>query len=403
MTVDPERLLLLASGVGQLLVAALALALAPGRPLHRAFAGLLAARGLTSLLPAASSDPAWAWAATNMQPYFSLAIVPLAIYCLVAAPAWGSRDPPARHGWLAAGAIAVLAAAYWLDHSLYYTLAAGQAPSGALQAAAGIQYTSFGPLVVFGAVAPVVLAALGLRLAVSYRQRAAEPDGPGTTLLLLASGFLLVALFDGASRLAALSALLDDSAGFPWLPWGWTLMALPPLAAVPALLGLAVLAAGRVVPRSRHRLEGLVLALGALAFFSGFLRLLLPASSDPGGASLNVMLLGLWRLSIPVATFLAFLQPSWRAADDHVHEGFAWGTALLAITASGVLAALLLGNWLAAPGPLLATLAVAMAVTTAWNPLARGGRALANAVLAGRAPLEADPHPKSVPAPVQPR
>lgn len=304
MALPLDGLLLLAAGLAMLLLATLVLAVGIGRPLHRAFAALLAARGLTTMLPQVSTDPHWTQTALMLQPYFALAVAPLAAYLLVRVAGRGPRHA----GWLAIGVIVLLDGLYALDHALFHSVAPGQAAVGAMQATADLQYTAFGPLMVVAGTGPVLLAALGLTLAARYRR---VPDAPDSKpWLLVAIGLLAGALFDGANRLAALADLMDGAAaGFAWLPWGWGILVLPAAGVLPAFIGAAVLAGDRSMdPRPLHRIEGLGLVLFALAFFSGFLRLVAPASSDIGGSPVVLVLLGAWRLVMPALVASALLR-----------------------------------------------------------------------------------------------
>jgi hypothetical protein len=295
MAIDPQRIVLFASAVGMLALAAMIFALRGRNGWHRALGALIGARGMAVLLPQLATDARWTETAVNLQPYFSLAVVPLAAWCLLV-----TATPQRRRafGWAAVGAIAVLDLLYWLDHGLFQTLAAGTSDVGAMRAARGLVYTSFGPLFAVAALAPLLLALLGLRYAVWYRQAAHEPQA--RTWLLLSAGLLVGALFDGTSRLAAFADLLDDPAGFQWLPWGWAVVTLPVLALVPAALGTAILAANRSIdPRPQHALEGNLLVLATFACLSGLLRLLLPPDSDIGAHPAMLVLMGVWRLAMP--------------------------------------------------------------------------------------------------------
>lgn len=374
MAIDLDRSILLASGALMLLLAGAILASAPGRALHRALAGLVAARGATVLLPQLSSDPRWSLAAVNLQPYFLLAVVALAVYCMVLV---GSRRPLRGAGWATLGAIALLDGAYLLDHSLLFTLEAGEAATGALAATPGYAFTAFGPLaLVAGSVLPL-LGLLGLVFALRYRREADGPDG--TMYLLIAGGLLLGSLFDGTSRLAALTSLLDDQAAYPWLPWGWAMAALPALALVPAMLGVAVLAAGRNVdPRPQRLLEGRLLVLSAFAFFSGFLRLVGPSSSDPGGEALVLLLLGVWRLTMPVLVAYGLVANRRTNVTSRTREAIAWTTLAGLLASAGIAAAVLASVVAASPFPVLAGIAAAALLATAARPLLRGCRRFAD-------------------------
>lgn len=310
---DLDRSILLAAGAAMLALSVVILSVGPGRGINRALAALVAARGAATLVPQVSNEPSWTWAAISVQPYFGLAVAPLAVYC-----AWQFTDPDgarrAKAGWWTLGAIALLDLAYLADHALVQTLAAGDATVGALRAADGISYSAFGPLwLVVGAAAPA-LAYLGLRLAVQYRQDPAGPLGPFR--LLVSGGLVVGSLFEGTSRLAAITALLDGSGGFPWLPWGWAVIALPILALGPACLAAVVLSSGRLSAEGAQRgLERTVVLLAGFAFFSGFLRLMGPTDSDVAGSSLVLLLLGLWRLAMPA--FLAYALVRYPADPQH--------------------------------------------------------------------------------------
>jgi hypothetical protein len=306
LPIDLDRSILLVAGTAMVALALVVLAFGPGRGLNRALAALVGVRGATVLLPQLSNDPEWTWTAIAVQPYFGLAVVPLALYCLAAftEPARAKR---LHAGWWAFAAVAVLDLAYFLDHSLVQTLRAGDAEVGALRAADGIAYASFGPLWLLPALAYPVLAYLGLRLAIQSRK---EPHVPLAPLrLLVSAGLVLGGLFDGASRLAALTALLDSPGSFPWLPWGWAVAVLPVTALVPALLAVAVLASDRSRAERPHRaIERAVLILAGFAFFSGFIRLVAPSDSDVAGGGLVLVLLGLWRLAMPALITYAIVR-----------------------------------------------------------------------------------------------
>ena len=325
MAFDLDRTTLLLAGAAMLALAAVILAVRPGRGINRALAALVAARGATTLLPQVSNDAAWTATAVNVQPYFALAVVPLALYCLYAFAHAGDPSRSPRAGWITLAAIACLDLAYSLDHGLLHTLAPGSHEVGALRATADLHYTAFGPLWVVANAASLALAWLGLRLALQARMQADTPHGP--LLLLVACGLTLGALFEGASRLAALTALLDAPGSFPWLPWGWASAVLPVFALVPAGLAVAVLAAGaHTQPATLRPIARTVVALSGFAFFSGFLRLLAPADSDVAGTGLVPILMGLWRLAMPVLVTYAIVRHPARGPAPGRSAGPADGT-----------------------------------------------------------------------------
>lgn len=317
MAIPLDRLVLLAAGSATLLLAILVAATGIRHPLHRAFAALMGARAFALMLPQLGTSEQWTRTALFLQPYFALAVAPLAAYLL----ARGSGSRGRRSGWLALGVLVAVDALYALDHGLFHSVAPGPAAVGALRATATLHYTGFGPLVVVAALGPILLAWLGAALVVAYRRDPTAPDAK--TWLLVAIGLLAGALFDGANRAAALADLLDGAGGFPWLPWGWAVLALPVAALLPALAGAAMLAADRAAdPRPLHRLEGVGLSLLALAFASGFARLVAPPDSDVGGHPAVLVLLAAWRMATPVLVAVALLRR------DHVLSDAAHGAPL---------------------------------------------------------------------------
>lgn len=307
MPLDLERSVLLAAGAATLALAIATLAARPGARVNRALSALLAVRGASLLLPQASDNPAWVRTALEVQPYLLFAMVPLALYCLHAFANLAGPGPRPGAGWLALGSVAALDLVYFLDHSLVQTLAFGDADVGALRAGNGVRYVAFGPLWILVGIIGPVLAYLGLRLAIQYRNEARSAHAP--LLLLVAAGLILGALFDASNRLVALVALLDAPGSFQWMPWGWAVMALPLVAFGPALMAIPVLAAnGRSAPGPLRRVERAVVILAAFALFSGFLRLMAPADSDVGANPLVLVLLGLWRMATPVLLGYAILR-----------------------------------------------------------------------------------------------
>lgn len=400
MAIDLDRALLLAAGAAMLLLAGAILAAGPGRALHRVFAALVALRGASTLMPQVSNDPVWREAALQVQPYFALALVPVAVYAFAAL-----RDPdpearpPARYGWAAVAAIAALDGIYALRHDLFQTLSPAAPANPALRAAEGLSYTDFGPLAAVASLAAPLLALLGLRLALAYRERARTAQG--TTLLLLAAGFLLGALFDGTSRMAALAALMDQPAGYPWLPWGWAVAVLPVLALVPAVLTVIVLAAGRTVePRPQRPLEGRILLLSAFAASSGFLRLAGGGDADPAGQALVLVLLGFWRLAMPVLVTYALLLQAWRGVEGRTREGLAWTAVVALVLAPGIAVAVTTRAALPGPwSPLAGLLASTLIAAVGGRLLLAGCRRVAHWIIPGhRVPDAPRPVPRGLSA-----
>lgn len=357
---------------------------------NRAFAALLAARGLGLLLPQLASTPEWSRFSVAAQPYLVLAVIPLAVHFASVYPR--PRGPLARPGggWFTLGVILALDAAYLADHSWYHSIAPGTAAAAA-QAANGYVYTGFGPLAALASASSVVLAGLGLLFVHDYTRSA--PGAQRATYFLVAAGFVLNGIYDGCRQAVGLGRLLEDPAGFPWFPWGWAVGVLPVLSLVPALAAVLVMAIHRFGVRDQElRLERRLYVLCALAGASGLLPLFLPAGSEFFAHPATVILLGAWRLSLAAFVTYALVRYSMFGIDARLRSAVAWGwvVALFGGTffvVSESIEALATSQWGTVGGLLSAGL-----LALAARPLARAGRRVAHFVL----PASIGPPPKAV-------
>jgi hypothetical protein len=342
-SIEPSRILLAASGAAMVLLAAWLLAIDLRKRANRAFAVFLVARGIAIMIPQFTLSEQATRIALAVQPFFVLAILPAILFFASVYPR--PRGPLGRPwGGLAMLVMAAaLDAAYAWDNRLFHSIAPGAATLPALQAGPYLQYTDFGPLAVLTAAAFPVLSAVGLMVLLEYLR---APAGlRRTTHLLVAAGFMLNALFDGARGIATLVDLAAGPPGYPWLPWGWAIPFLQASSLVPALAGLAVLArhtGARARPDGAY--ERRLLVLCPLALASGLLPLWLAAAWPPGfliGPWSPVVLasLGLWRLSVPALVAFALLHYGLFDIDRRTRR---------AITVVFALGAYLLAYWLVA-------------------------------------------------------
>lgn len=301
-----------------LLAAALMLGLAAwlvrrdwSNPVHQAFGAFLVFRGATMLLSAArgmASSPKDEAAMLAVAPYLFLPIVPLAV--------WFACLYPRRRGVLGsrlglilvAGVAVALDAAFVLEPRTLWALAPRAVGDVFRAVSPSFAIAGYGPLYLAVSALHLALALLALRFAVDWAR--APAAAPSYSLFLVYAGFALNALFDGALNALAVGRMLAEGAAFPWAPFGWSAVALPPLALLPALASLVVVArAGLRSEDATRRLYAkrfLVVAplpvlCAALLSWTGGDVAVLPG---PVGA----FVLGLWRLALPVLVTYALLR-----------------------------------------------------------------------------------------------
>ncbi len=390
MGLETGRLILLSSAAAMVLLGTLLAAIDFEKRVNRAFAALLGVRGLSLLLLQLSDRPSWNMFAARFQPYLALAILPLALYFASMYPR--RRGPLARRGagWVVLGAILVLDAIYFMDHSLYYTVAPGEPSSAAMRAAAGVQYTGFGPLATLPSLAFPLFSMLSLLFVWDYTRT--TPGATRTSYFLVASGFLLNGLFDGASRLIGLFHLLGDPGGFAWAPWGWAIVALPASSLVPAVAALALVAAHRFRGRGGERpMEARLYVAAFLALLTGLFPLVLAPGSDFFRHPATLILLGLWRLTLPALVTFALLRYALFDIDLKVRAAVAWSVVVGILGATYFLVSELLEGVVASRTGTLGGLAAAALLTLAAKPLSVIGRRAAALLMPGTKDLASAP------------
>lgn len=392
--IEPQRIPLLASGAAMLLLAVLLAAVDFRKRVNRSFAGFLALRGITIILFSFNLGPAPARAVESFFPYLSLAAVPLVAYFASLYPrprGWLSRP---GMGWVVLASMVALDAVYFLWHDGFYTLATGPAPTAIQTARTGLHYADFGPLALVGFGLFPLMACLGVLFVRDYTR---SPEGPQrTSYFLVASGFVVNGVFDGSRQLVGLARLLagDGAGAYPWAPWGWTFAVLPALSVVPALLGLVVVGVhqfrGRQEER-RHerRRERLLFVLAALAGLTGLSSLWLPAGSEFFEHPATLVVLGLWRLSLPLFVTYALLRYALFDIDLKVRAAVAWTFVVAVFGATYFLVSETLEGLVSDRFGQYGGLAAAALLTVAGEPLAKVGRRVAKALMPGVRELKA--------------
>lgn len=380
--IDPQRLPLFVAAVATLLLAVTLAAIDFEKRVNRAFALFLALRAVPLGLLQLDLGTSGNLAITAFTPYLTLGLVPAALYFASLYPR--RRGPLAGRfgGWITLGIVLVLDLLYFLRHDLYYTVEPGFAANPALIARQGLQYTAFGPLNVVAVSAFPVLASLSLLFVRDYVR--SPPGAQRTSYFLVAAGFLVNGLFDGSSRAVSLFNLLRSGAEYPWAPWGWAVAGLPALALFPAAAALVLVARHHFSDRDdEHRRENLLYALSALAILTGLSPFLLPASSGFFEHPATIILLGLWRLTLPLFVSYALLRYALFDIDLKVRAAVAGSVVVIFGAAGYFLVSELLEGQVASRFGNLGGLAAAAIFTLVAGPLGGAGKKVARFVMPG--------------------
>lgn len=296
---DPRALPLLIAVALMLVLAGLLLVIRFNDRVNRAFAIFLVVRGFAmalGALGAVDADPAQQQYWSTVGGYFHLAsFLALLGFLWVYPKGWRiARRMWARAALLLATLALVLAYAankcIWICPETPGSAVSIMGPAAAV------------PLV-------LVLAVAGLYL---LREHLKAAPGPRRQALLLVGGvFALNGLFDGARSLGSLKAVFDlglVGLNFVPTPWAWMLFVGSALALVPSLMAVVILARA-------WRAEGLFATQGRRWSFGAALLALvsgLAVGLDSAGVLRNsvwgIVVLGFWRISIPVVVSYAILR-----------------------------------------------------------------------------------------------
>lgn len=274
---------------------------------HRVFALFLGFRAIAlvvGVLRSTTDDPAYFQA---LAPYFIIPIVPTLIAFVSHYPR--RRGPfgtslPAQLSLV--GLVLALEAVYLLDHNTFGTLR----PPGCMGLASGgpYCYVAYGPIFLLSA---LVLPAMGFAALVFARDYARMPPGTARySMFLVATGFTLNALFDGASALLRLASQLREGIPYPWLPWGWSLPILHSLTIVPACVAVLVVARHRaqVGAGEERTLNNAFLIAATLPVLSAVAISLINTEDLFQGGTIGPLVAGFWRLSLPILATYALLR-----------------------------------------------------------------------------------------------
>lgn len=381
---------ILAAAAAMLALAGWLLWLDFGRTANRVFAALLALRAGTFILGAwrgVAGPDAQGWL-TAFAPTFIIPLLPLTLYLVSVHPR--RRGPLARRGgaWLLAAGTAAAIVWAWLDPAAYAVTAPDSGGVYALGAGPDRAYTAFGPLILFTALRLPVFAFAAVVFARDY-VGASEPTRRHSALLLYA-GFGLNAYFDGANALASLPVTLQDPGMLPWTPWGWAYVLLPTASLLLALASTAVLIRGQLAPRqgARRGVRGALIASG-VAFASGIAVAQGAASTLPGGEKILVLVLGLWRLALPLLVTYALLRYSLFDVDVRMKRGLGKGTVVAVFVLLLVLASEVVENLVAqSQGQVFGFVAAAI-MTVTFRPVEGVGVRVAERMLPDVKPIQA--------------
>lgn len=376
----------LVSGLAMVLLAVLLASIDFSKRVNRAFAGVLALRGLALVLGSLGLGTEASRTIQGFQPYLSLAVFPLLLLFASLFPRRRGLLGKPGMGWVVLAAIVGLWGVYFIDHGTFLRLAEGAPPSPILRAGPGLYNESFGPLALLGFGIFPLMAGLGLLFARDYTR--SEPGAKRTSYFLVAAGFLVNGVFDGARQSVGLVRLLRDDTGFPWMPWGWTLAVLPALSLVLALVGLVYIGlhhfAGHAVEhREELRRESLLFALAGLAALTGAAALFLPSGSEFFDHPATLILLGAWRLSLPLFVSYALLRYALFDIDLKVRAAVAWTFVVVVFGAVYFLVSETLEGLVSDRFGQFGGLAAAALLTVAGGPLASLGRRVAKALMPG--------------------
>jgi hypothetical protein len=383
--IDPQRIPLLASGIAMLLLAVLLSAIDFRKRVNRAFSTVVALRGLTLGLSALNLPAAAHAAVQGFLPYLNLAAFPLLLLFASHFPRRRGLLGRPGAGWVTIAAIALLWVVYFVWHQGYYTLREGTTDVPILNAGKGLVYQGFGPLAVIGYGIFPLMAALGWIFAYDYTR--SQPGTQRTSYFLVAAGFLVNGVFDGARTSVGLVRLLGDSEGFPWA-WGWTIAVLPALSLVLACAGLVFVGLHRfrgreTEAREEKRRESLLFGLAALAAVTGAAPLVLPAGSEFFASPPMLIILGLWRLTLPLFVTYALLRYALFDIDLKVRAAVAWTFVVVVFGSVYFLVSETLEGLVSDKFGQFGGLAAAGLLTIAGDPLAKAGRRVARALMPG--------------------
>jgi hypothetical protein len=355
---------------------------------NRAFALVLALRGMSILASGFSqleNDPASVVYWARLYPYFMLPLGPAVLYFAAVYPRRRTFLGRRPAGLLALVVAAVaMEGAYVADHRLFWDLAALPPGAGAFDAFGGD--AAKGPLFVAGWGMFTLAVAAGAWLFARDAMRAGQ--GPGwKSHLLVSLGFALFATYDNLANLTSPSPIWRLSPGIAPLIWAPFVLALAVVVAIAVeLAGRARRSPDPVLRAGGWRyLVALLLAAASWGLTAGF-----PA----GGAAsaLGTFFSGVWRLALPVLVTYALARHQLFGIDLKIKWTIKQSTVAAAFIGVFFVASELAQTVLSQEvGPVLGIAAAGLLVL-AMAPLQRAAERVASAAMPGvRAPQELSP------------
>lgn len=354
---------------------------------HRVFVALLFLRAVTMLLNVGRGIATTAEEETyllRVLPYFQLPVGILAL-CFAALYPRPLRLFRGNGLWLLVGGLAAIEVLYLVRHDVVYTLGpAGASTPPALAAGTAVAFLDVGPLF-FLTIQPLAFAIVALVLAIEWTR--APADKPWLSGFLVYGGFALNAAFDGTLQAANAWRLVASGAEYPWFPWGWTLALLPALSLVPALVSIVVvgLHARRAEGAARRHALRLVGA-APLAIASAL------ALSFLGPLFINgpvaQLVLGLWRLALPVLVTYALVRHQLFDIDVKVKIALRASTIAAVFLTVFFTVSEIAANFIQESVGTVLGIAAAVILAFALRPVERFAETLAHRIMPGTKPIE---------------
>lgn len=384
------------------LLAAWMLYLDAGKRVHRVFAAFLVFRGANILLATMSlvslADPALSETFWQLSPFFTVATPFAILYFVLVYPR--PRTFIGRHPYGALVPIlgaAVFEYALLVDPTLMATL--DVAPAGGLCASTEgfLCVVDYGPLIMSWG---FVVMSVGIASLVLVRDYVRMEEGPARrSLFLVALAFLLTGLYDATAELLCVTPNCNVALG-GWMTLNSWLVraALVPLVLAAVLLLYWTRKRGDADMRSQVRRYRwtLPLPIVSAAVMSLAVGPALAAGTPIWEVPLAIVILGVWRLTLPLLVFYAVVKHQLFDLDVKVKWGIEKGTVASAfllvffLVSEGVEAALstLTGAAFGDQAGLVMGLVAAGGLTLALGPLERTAVRVAERTMPGVRPVD---------------
>lgn len=363
------------------------LVLDAGNLANRTFAALVSFRAIAMAMSGVRSglpDEAMGELLLRLLPYALLPLVPLALVFVSVYPRrrWFGALPGGLAGLVVAAVL--LDGAYLVAHDALWTYATAIPGAGLAAAGSGLAFTSFGPLALVIGLQHVAFGVVGLVFA---HDALGERGSRRFSAVLLAAGFTLNALFDGTLQAVSLAGALQGGETYPWAPWGWALVVLPPLALVPAIVTVALFAGALRSPGTRPAAVR-VLAVAPFPVATAIALATVVPGSDDLGLPVSGLLIGLWRLALPLLVTYALVRHQLFDIDVKVKAGIRASTVAFAFLAVFFTVSELAANLIQEQVGTALGIAAAVTLAFALKPVERAAERLAHRIMPGTKPVQ---------------